>query len=233
MWPLFQLGVAVAVVGVLIWIMGLLASKSVDGTPPIDFLGLGLFRTRGLIIYFNVLTFIAIGAVAVYESARRGALWFRPLQRAALQTPIVGNALETLCLARLAWALQLVFDSSMDLRKALPLALDASGNDFYRRHAPGITRRIGQGASIAEAMAETGAFPSDLLQVVAAGEESGTLVESLQHQANAYEERAAAAIGTLAQLMGFLVSRGGVAILIIVLIFRIFQSYLDTIQSLI
>ncbi len=144
---------------------------------------------------------------------------------------MVGAALKTLALARFTWALQLLFDTPMDLRKALPLALDATANDFYSRHGPEVASAITRGMTITGALAATGAFPSDLLDAIAVGEQAGSLVETMRRQAEDYQQRAATAMSLLAQMLGYVVW-ALVATLIIVLIFRIFSSYVDTINNL-
>jgi type II secretory pathway component PulF len=229
-WPAIQLGLAVAVIGVVIWISSALGLKNIDGAP-LDMFGFGLVGNRGLMIYVSFVTFIAIMVLLFIEASRRGTLWTRRLQRAALRLPGIGGALQTLALARFTWALQLVFDTSMDMRKALPLALDATGNDFYRQQGPRVARNIGQGMTLHLALAETGAFPRDLLDAIAVGEQSGMLAETMERQANDYRERAATAISILAQFVGYLVW-AAVAALIIMLIFRVFGAYMEPIQRM-
>lgn len=221
-WPMMQLGVAAFVIGLLIYIMGFLE---------VDILGFGLTGTRGLVIYLNLVIALAIGVFVVLESVRRRAVWVRPLQRLATRAPVVGDAIRTLALARFAWALQLVLDTPMDLRVALPLALDASGNEFLSKHGPAVAERIQRGMSLPVSLAKTGAIPGDLLDAIAAGDEAGSLVEAMKYQSREYQRRAADAMSMLAQLAGYTVWVG-VAALIIVMIFRIFSFYTDTLNSL-
>ncbi|MCA9236174.1 MAG: type II secretion system F family protein [Planctomycetales bacterium] len=230
-WPTFQLCVALFVVGLLIWIMGIIPGNKDAGGQQFDILGLGLIGTSGLVVYLNILIVAGIGILLVFESARRGSLWVRSLQQWALRLPVIGGALKTLALARLTWALQLVFDTPMDLRVALPLALDASGNEYYAKHGPRVARSVQNGATIHRALAETGVFPPDMLDAVAVGEEAGMLAETMRRQSAEYQERAAAAMGIIAQVFGYAMWLA-VAGLIIVLIFRIFSMYLGTINSL-
>ena len=226
-WPLFQLGIALLVIGVLIWIMGMLPG---DSNSRIDILGLGLFGTPGLIKYLLILLFFAVMILLLVISMLGGAPWTRKLQRLMLQIPVLGDALKTLALAKFTWALQLVLDTPMDLRKVMPLALNATGNDYYSEHSQEVVRRIEQGQSITQSLANTGVFPSDLLDNIAVGEESGRLVETMERQAVEYEERAGSAIAILAQFAGYLIW-ALVAAFIIVMIFRIFSFYVGAIND--
>ncbi len=230
-WPMLQLALALAVVGLLIWVMGLSMINKSAANPQVDMLGFGLIGTPGLIKYVNILILIAIGAMLVFEAVRRGALWTRTLQRQALAIPVIGGALKTLALARFTWALQLVLDTPMDLRRALPLALDASGNDYFARHGPQVAQRIERGSDIHTALSATGAFPVDLLDHIAVGEESGQLVEAMERQSAEYQEKAGLAISILAQLAGYVVWLV-VAAFIITMIFRLFSFYTDQINNL-
>jgi type II secretory pathway component PulF len=229
-WPAIQLGLALVVIGIVIWISGALGLKDMQGEP-LDMFGFGLIGHRGLMLYIAALAFLAICLLLFIEASRRGMLWTRFLERSVLRVPVIGGAIRTLALARFTWALQLVLDTAMDLRKAFPLALDATGNDYYRRQGPRIARSIEQGMSITQALAATGAFPRELLDAIEVGEQSGMLAETMQRQSTEYRQRAAMAISVLAQAFGYLVWIA-VAVFIIMLIFRVFSMYVGTIESL-
>jgi type II secretory pathway component PulF len=81
------------------------------------------------------------------------------------------------------------------------------------------------------ALASTGAFPRELLDAIHVGEQSGMLVEAMRRQADEYQQRARAALSILAQTLGYLVW-ALVAMLIITLIFRLYGSYIGTINRL-
>lgn len=229
-WPMIQLGIAVMVIGIVIWISSTFSLKNLEGEPA-DIFGLGLTGRSGLMIYIAMVATAIAGVALVVRAGQRGVLWTRRLQRSLLNLPAVGDAIRTLALARFTWALQLVLDTSMDLRKALPLALDASGNDYYRELGPKVANNIQRGMSLHMALAETHAFPGDLLDAMAVGEETGMLAETMQRQSAEFQRRAATAISVIAQMIGYAVW-AAVAVLIIVLIFRVFMPYVDNINNL-
>lgn len=230
-WPLMQLGLALAVIGLLIWVMGVLPVNNGNNGEQFDMLGFGLIGNRGLMVYLNILLLIALAVFLAVESMRRGLPWMRRLQRLSVQLPVIGQAFKTLALGKFTWAMQMVLDTPMDLRKALPLALQATGNDHYAQHARAVVHRIETGQSITQALAATGVFPSDLLDNIAVGEESGRLVETMQREAAEYEERSGSAMAILAQFAGYAIWLL-VAAFIIVMIFRLFSSYVNTLNSL-
>ncbi len=230
-WPLLQLGMAALVVGVLIFVMGMLPSGSATDGGQIDMLGFGLIGTRGLVIYVNILVVFGIALLLMMEAARRGALWTRSLQRLAVKIPIVGSAIKTLALSRITWAMTLLLDTPLDIRRALLRSMEASGNDHFSRHGPDIVRSIEQGQTIHAALSATGIFPVDLLDHIAVGEQSGRLVETMRGQSVEYERRSAAAMSILAQTAGYIVW-AMIATIIILLIFRLFSSYVQQINNL-
>jgi len=229
-WPAIQLAIAVATIGLVIWFSSAFNLKSIDGQP-LDLFGLGLTGGRGLTIYLTIVMAAAIALLLFVQAWSRGMLWTRQLQRIALQLPGLGNAIQTLALARLTWALQLVLDTPMDLRKALPLAFDATGHESYRQLGPRVVRNVGLGMSLHNALAETAAFPPEFLDALEVGEQSGMLAETMERQSREYQQRAVVAIGVLARLLGGVIWVL-VAVMLIVLIFRVFGGYISTINEL-
>ena len=84
---------------------------------------------------------------------------------------------------------------------------------------------------MAEALRSTGEYPSDFVDAIEVGEDTGQLSESMDRLSRQYEDKAKAALSALAVLAGFAVW-GLVALFIIVLIFRIAFWYVGQINSL-
>ncbi len=226
-WPMLELAFAVIVIGVLIWVLGIVAGRS---GKPVDVLGFGLVGTRGLIIYMNFVIAVGLCVGGLIVAMRRGMLWTRPVQRALIRLPGVGAALEKIALARLAWALHLALNVEMDLRRVVPLVLRATGNDHYNRHTGQITADVASGLPLHVAFARSGAFPTEFLDAIAVAEESGRIVESMDRLSKRYEEEAEAAVKALAVILGFLVAALVMGI-IVVLIFRLAGFYFGTINE--
>jgi len=227
-WPLTQLAAAIGTIGLLIWILRWIADTR--GGEAMDVLGWGLVGERGAAIYFGVVAAVACTAAVLFEASRRGAPWVAPLVRFAYWLPVIGGALTTLALARMAWSMSLTLDTGMPLNKALPLGFRASGDPFHLIHSRRVVARITNGSDIHEAMSDTGAFPNDFLDAVQVGEQSGRLPEQMTLLSRQYEQRAEAALAVLTKMAGFGVWML-VATFIVVLIFRIFNAYLGAIYD--
>lgn len=230
MWPVFQLGMALLVIGILIFMMGMIPNNQRAGAGQIDILGWGLVGSSGLFKYITILIILAICGLLLFQWLRNREDWIKALMRVLVSWPIIGKAVKTVAIAKFTWALQLVLDTPMDIRKALTLAFNATNNGYFSQHLPKVLQQIERGQSITQSLAGTGIFPSDFLDTFAVGEESGRLVEAMQRASEDYEERAASAISIIAQFAGYAIWLV-IAMFIIFMIFRIFSFYLDTLQS--
>ena len=180
------------VVGLLIWLGGFIGQAA---GAPIDFLGFGLVGDRGLAIYLAILAVAGALLFILILAASRGLIFIRPLQRAILRVPVLGPALQTLALSRLAWSMHLTMNAGMELRKSLRLSLRNTGSARYIDATEKIDATIADGNSIYESFYEAGCFPPDFLDSVEVGEHSGKLVESMAHLSRQYQEQARAALG--------------------------------------
>jgi type IV pilus assembly protein PilC len=227
-WPMIELAAAILIVGGLIWVLGIVAQR--NNGQPIDILGFGLVGTKGLIIYVNFIIAVSLCVAGVILAVKRGMLWTRPLQHALMRLPVVGKALEKIALARLSWALHLMLNVDMDLRRVVPLALRTTGNENYVQHAGQIVADIGRGDPMHLAFSRTHAFPAEFVDALTVAEESGRIVESMGRLSDRYEEEAELAVKTLSVALGWFIGACVMA-LIVFLIFRLAGFYVGAIND--
>jgi type II secretory pathway component PulF len=220
-WPLAQLGIAVGVVGLLIWVQGLIG---------VDILGFGVAGNRGLTLYAMFLAAVGAALFLLLRALSRGLVWTAPIQRIVLQLPGIGKPLQTVALARLAWAMHVTLDGGMEVRQALRLSLRSTHNARYIDHIPAIVSEISAGKSIHEAFCRAGGYPAEFLDTLAVGEQSGKIAESMGVLARQYQERARVALATLTMLAGWAVW-AVIAALLIALIIRVFSFYLNAVTG--
>ncbi len=229
-WPMLQLCMAIGIIGLLIFLMGALELKTEDGKQ-IDILGFGLIGASGATIYFTVIFAIAAAIAVTLKAIRRGMVWTRPVQHLLLQLPVLGRQLQTLSLAQLAWTMHLTFDAGMDLLPALPLCLRSTGNARYTDHINEVLTAVRSGQEISEAFTDTRAFPREFLDTLEVGERSGRLPETMAILSDQYQDQAQRTLAALTALAGFGVW-AIVAILIIIMIFRLAMFYIGMISDL-
>lgn len=225
-WPLLQLAAALAVIGLVIWIPEFIAGPN----GAIDILGFGLIGTRGLAIYAGIVAAIVGAVYFVVRSMARDRIWTRPILAAVRRVPVVGDALETMALSRLAWSLQLALDAGVETRRALRLGLSAAKYPPYDNAAEQVTVSIGRGDEVTTALDSAGVFPREFLDACDVGERSGRLPETLSHLSRQYEEQAQHRMMAVAVVAGFAVW-GLVAMFIIAMIFRLFSFYLGILED--
>ena len=224
--PILYLAAAVGVIGILILALGWIGNMT---GRPIDILGWGLVGPRGFTIYISFVAAAGLLVFLVARAAARGDLWIAPLQWAALKLPVLGKALQTLALSRMAWTLSLTTNTELDVRRALELGQKSTHNIYYTCHLASVDQTLLDGNEIHVALRRTGAYPDEFTDVV---ETSGRLSESMTTLSRQYLERAYAALAVLTMLAGFAVW-GVIAALIIALIIRIFvTAYLGPINEM-
>lgn len=226
-WPAFQLAIALAVVAALIAVGGFVNDGRGEA---IDLLGLGLVGGRGLMIYANALIALALMGLGGWVAITRSRALSSFVWRFAAGLPVVGDCLNKIALARVAWALHLMLNVEMDLRRVAPAALAASGDPRFRDATESTARDVGRGRPLSEAYGRTGLFPAPFLDALVVAEESGQLVESMSRLSREYEAEAQRAVATLSALVGAAVWLL-VALLLVSLVFRIFGFYTGAIYD--
>ena len=224
-WPMFQLIVAVLVVGLVIYISGFLQT----GSEPFDMVGFGLVGGRGVAIYFAGVAAISVAGFLVIRSMLMGRL-ASPLMAVLMRIPVLGKSLRLMSMSRMSWSLGMAVESGVDLKTSVDIAIRSTQNAFYTRHLPEIQNKLSRGETLYDALLLPDVFPQDFLDAVAVGEESGRLDESLSRLAGHYEEQGKAAMSALAVASGILVWVG-VGIIIVYFIFRFAMFYLGVIED--
>ena len=201
MLPVIQLIAAFFVVGILISVLGMIASFR-GGNPP------GILGYTGIAggVLFLVLSFATVALIGfTYFLLTRSEELKRKLDSFWLRTPALGPAMEALALGRFALALQLTMETGMPIARALRLSLAATGNAAYEASADAVAKAVKNGEPVFEALTEARVFPQDFLHMVATGEEGGRIPEMMRHQADYYAEEASRRLTTLTKALGMLV----------------------------
>jgi type IV pilus assembly protein PilC len=133
------------------------------------------------------------GAVAVVIAGLKwGPKWSarfaRALDAAKLRLPVFGPILHLVCQARLAQNLATLYGSGITLLEALKLCKPLAGNLVIEESVADLATSVNAGRPMHEAMRQNRLFTPLVSQMVAVGESSGTLSESLQHVADYYND---------------------------------------------
>ena len=214
-WPVFQFTMAVFVIALMLLVLGLLGT-------PLDPIGLGTgFRGAGLwlLIVFGILATGYGGYRLLARSLRHKAA----VDRFLLRVPAIGGCLEALALARFCLSLRLTLGAGLPVKSAVKRSLDATGNAAYPARFDDAAAALRRGDDLTKILRACAIFPRDFLDIVENAEEGGRTPEVMEKQAEFYQEESTLRLRMLTRLSGFGVWLV-VAILLIVMIFRIFLT---------
>jgi type IV pilus assembly protein PilC len=154
----------------------------------------------------------------------------RALDRIALKFPIIGPILVKSAIARFARTLSTMFAAGVPLVEAMQSVAGATGNIVYEEGTMRMKDEVATGQRLQRAMENTGLFPNMVVQMIAVGEESGSLDTMSGKVAEFYEAEVDNAVDSMASLMepmimavlGVLV--GGMVIAMYLPIFKLGQA---------
>jgi type IV pilus assembly protein PilC len=143
-----------------------------------------------------------IGAgVGFTQGKRRSRKFARILDRAVLKLPIIGPIMHKAAVARYARTLSTMFAAGVPLVEALESVAGATGNVVYSDAVLMIRDSVATGQQLTFAMSQTGLFPNMVEQMVAIGEESGSLDSMLAKVADFFEQEVDDAVDALSSLL--------------------------------
>jgi len=123
------------------------------------------------------------------------------LDRLALKLPIIGPILNKAAIARYARTLSTMFAAGVPLVEALQSVAGACGNVVYEDGVLKMRDEVATGQRLQVAMQNTGLFPNMVVQMIAVGEESGSLDAMSGKVATFYEEDVDAAVDSMSSLL--------------------------------
>jgi len=123
------------------------------------------------------------------------------IDRMALQVPVIGPILKKAAIARFARTLATMFGAGVPLVEAMKSVAGATGNIVYQDAVLKMRDEIATGMRMQRAMENTGLFPNMVVQMIAVGEESGSLDEMASKVADFYEADVDAAVDGLSSLL--------------------------------
>jgi len=154
-------------------------------------------RTQGYILL--VLGVAAVGSLIYFKKRSRKFAHF--LDRTMLKLPLIGEILRKAAIARYARTLSTMFAAGVPLVEALESVAGATGNIVFQEAVLDIREEVSTGQRLQRAMEATDLFPNMVIQMIAVGEESGSLDEMAAKVADFYEAEVDAAVDNLSSLL--------------------------------
>jgi type IV pilus assembly protein PilC len=149
-----------------------------------------------------ILAMMIAGAVYAFLYFKKRSRPMRHfLDRVALKAPIIGPILQKAAIARYARTLSTMFAAGVPLVEALESVAGATGNIVYEIGVLQMRDEVSTGQRLQQAMENTDLFPNMVIQMIAVGEESGSLDEMSSKVADFYEEDVDNAVDNLSSLL--------------------------------
>ncbi len=156
--------------------------------------------------FFVARWYVIFGAVGggffgIKQMHKRSRPFRNALQRASLKAPVFGDILVKATIARFARTLGTMFSAGVPLVEAMDSVAGAAGNVVYSDAIYKMRDEIATGTQLQVSMRETNLFPNMVVQMVAIGEESGSIDHMLGKVADFYEEEVDNAVDAMSSLM--------------------------------
>jgi type IV pilus assembly protein PilC len=148
-----------------------------------------------------VLIVIAGGFYTFFYFHKRSRNMRRGLDRMLLKFPIIGPILVKSAIARFARTLSTMFAAGVPLVEAMGSVAGATGNIVYEEATLRMKDEVATGQRLQRAMENVGLFPNMVVQMIAVGEESGSLDTMSAKVAEFYESEVDNAVDSMSSLM--------------------------------
>lgn len=152
--------------------------------------------------YWWLVLFGIGAAVYGFVTAKKRSLAVRQsLDRLSLKIPVIGAILEKSAIARFARTLATMFAAGVPLVEAMESVAGATGNSVFEQATLRMKDEVSTGTQLQQSMRSTNLFPNMVVQMVAIGEESGSLDEMLSKVADFYEQEVDNLVDGLSSLL--------------------------------
>lgn len=118
-----------------------------------------------------------------------------------LKIPVFGILLKKVAVAKFTRTLGTMLSSGVSILEGLKIVAKTAGNKTVETAVFNVRTAISEGQTIAGPLAESGVFPSMVVQMIAVGESTGALDAMLGKIADFYDDEVDAAVGNLTAMI--------------------------------
>jgi type IV pilus assembly protein PilC len=144
---------------------------------------------------------VVAGIYAFFYFYKRSKNMQRSIDRVMLKFPIIGPILQKSAIARFARTLSTMFAAGVPLVEAMQSVAGATGNILYEEAVLRMKDEVATGQRLQRAMENVGLFPNMVVQMIAVGEESGSLDTMSGKVAEFYEAEVDNAVDSMSSLL--------------------------------
>ncbi|MCF8006615.1 MAG: type II secretion system F family protein [Methylovulum sp.] len=151
--------------------------------------------------WWSVLSLAVIGCYVFIYFNKNSSAFNYFLNRLLLSLPIIGVIIKKSSIARFARTLATMSTAGVPLVEALTSVSGACGNIIYAETVLKMREEVANGQRLQYAMQQSNLWPNMVQQMVAIGEESGSIDAMLSKVADFYEEEVDNLVDNLSSLM--------------------------------
>jgi type IV pilus assembly protein PilC len=202
-YPMVVLAIAVlAAIGMITFIVPVFESMfaSLGGELPLP-TRLLVMTSRNMVWIGPLLAVGVIAGWVLWTRNRNTEAVRKVVGPTVLRMPVFGKLATKLAVSRFARNLSMMLKSGVPLLQALDTVAQTSNNWAIEKAISDVQASVRDGRSFARPLAGSGVFPPLVAQMVAVGEESGTLPEMLVSISDIYDAEAKSATEQLASVL--------------------------------
>jgi type II secretory pathway component PulF len=217
----------VAVVVMLVFIVPIFQNmfSSLGGKLPLPTMML-VYASHAMVWLGPILAVLIIVATVLYRAKKNSDGFRAVLDPIRLRLPVFGQLSRKIVIARFARNFSNMIGAGVPILQALKIVGEVSNNIVYQRALERVGEAVRKGESIAEPIAAETVFPSMVAQMIAVGEDAGSLETMLEKIASFYDSEVESTTEALTSLIEpLLIAFLGVVVggMIVALYLPIFQ----------
>jgi type IV pilus assembly protein PilC len=166
--------------------------------PTLMVIAMSKFFTSYWYLIFGIL---GGGTYFFLQSWKRSVKMQKFMDRLLLRVPVFGDLVNKSSIARWTRTLSTMFAAGVPLVEALESVSGATGNIVYENAVLAMKDEVATGQRLQRAMENVGLFPNMVIQMIAVGEESGSLDEMSGKVASFYEAEVDNAVDAMSSLL--------------------------------
>ncbi|WP_218110375.1 type II secretion system F family protein [Oligoflexus tunisiensis] len=202
-YPLIIVVVAIAVVTLLlVFVVPSFAKQFAESGQEIPGLTQLVIDMSNMLVdnWMEILGGIAVGFIGLryYLGTENGRHVF---DRMILKAPIIGEVMIKIAVGRFCSTMSTMLSSGVSILEALTICATSSGNKSVEKFVLNVREEISKGSTFAEPLSEGDFFPKMVVSMVAVGESTGTLDETLRKVTDIYEEEVDNAIAAMMSMI--------------------------------
>ncbi|HOJ61227.1 MAG TPA: type II secretion system F family protein [bacterium] len=154
-----------------------------------------LIDTSNLFVrYLWLLVLLLVAAGYGFRRLKSHPVGKEKLDLLVEKTPLMGTIFIKAQISRFARTMGLLVKSGIPVLQALNLMVDTTSSALLASALRGVSEKVKKGEGLAKPLRETGFFPPMVTNLIAVGEESGSLDDMLFQVAETYDQEVAHAI---------------------------------------